>query len=91
VSNPNPQPASLTVTFLRSDGSTLVKTFTVAPTSRFNIAITGPGGVAPELSDESFGTIIESTQPILVERAMYTDANGVVWAEGTAASGTRLP
>jgi len=92
VANPNAQPAELTVTFLRTDGTTLVKHFTVGATSRFNISVTGPGGGAvPELNNESFGTVIESTQPVLVERSMYSDANGVTWAAGTNATGTRLP
>lgn len=91
VANPNAQPAELTVTFLRADGTTVPKTFTVAPTSRFNIAIAGAGSNVPELADERFGTIIESTQPIVVERSMYSDANGVTWAAGTNATATRLP
>ena len=32
-----------------------------------------------------------ATCPILVERSMHTDANGVTWAAGTNAMGTRLP
>jgi len=63
----------------------------VLPTSRFNVAVTGPGSDVPELADESFGTLIESTQPIVVERSMYSNANGVVWAAGTNATATRLP
>ena len=47
--------------------------------------------VVPELSDEAFGTVIESTQPIAVERSLYTNANGVTWAAGTNATATRLP
>jgi hypothetical protein len=62
-----------------------------APTSRFNVAVTGPGSDAPELSDEEFGAVIESTQPIAVERALYANANGIVWAAGTNATATRLP
>ena len=34
---------------------------------------------------------IVSTQPIVVERALYGDANGVTWAAGTNATATRLP
>ncbi len=67
----------------------MVKTFVVAATSRLNIAVTGPGSDVPELSDESFGTLIESTQPIVVERSMYTDANGVIRAAGTNATAAR--
>jgi hypothetical protein len=81
----------VTLTFLCADGTTLVKTVTVPPTSRFNIAVTGAGSDVPELADESFGTLIESTQPIVVERSMYANANGVIWAAGTNATATRLP
>jgi hypothetical protein len=40
----------------------------------------------------SFGVLVESDGPdIVVERAMYTNVNGIVWAAGTAALGTPLP
>jgi hypothetical protein len=35
--------------------------------------------------------IIESTQPVIVEHSLYANANGVVWAAGTNATGTPLP
>jgi hypothetical protein len=35
--------------------------------------------------------VIESTEPIAVERAMYLDVAGVTWAAGTNATATRLP
>jgi hypothetical protein len=38
-----------------------------------------------------FGTLITSDQPIVVERAMYWNVNGEVWAAGTNATATRLP
>jgi hypothetical protein len=92
LANPGDTAADVTVRFLRTSGTPIVKTFTVPPTRRFNIAITGDGGsMVPELADESFGAAIESTQPIAVERAMYSNANGVIWAAGTSATGTRLP
>jgi hypothetical protein len=46
---------------------------------------------APELTDEHFGALITSDQPIAVERALYWDANGQIWAAGSNASATRLP
>jgi hypothetical protein len=91
LANPGDTAASVTLTFLRSNGSTLEKTFTVSPTSRFNVAINGPDSSAPELVDESFGVEIVSTQPIAVERSMYSNANGVIWAAGTNAAASRLP
>jgi len=91
IENPGAQAADITATFLRTDGTTLVKTFSVAPTSRFNISVTGPGSSVPELTDESFGVVIDSTQPVIVERSLYSDAGGVTWAAGTNATATRLP
>ncbi len=36
-------------------------------------------------------TVVTSDQPIAVERAVYWDANGQVWAAGTNATATPLP
>jgi hypothetical protein len=47
--------------------------------------------MAPGLVDESFGARIESTHPIVVERSVYSNANGVTWAAGTNTTATRLP
>jgi autotransporter-associated beta strand protein/YVTN family beta-propeller protein len=91
IANPNAADASITATFLRADGTTLVKTFTVQPTSRFTIAVTGDAtGQAPELTNESFSTIVTSTQPVIVERSLYTSTGGVIWTAGTNSTGTRL-
>jgi DNA-binding beta-propeller fold protein YncE len=92
LANPGSDVANVTLTFLRVTGAPIVKTFRVPPFARFNVAITGAGGGdVPELDDEHFGAIIESTLRIAVERAMYSDVNGVVWAAGTNATATRLP
>jgi hypothetical protein len=98
IANPGPTAADITATFLRTDGTTLVKHFTVDPTSRFNISVTGDAGSSnvPELTNESFGTIIESTQLVIVEHSLYANslnpgANGVIWAAGSNATATRLP
>jgi hypothetical protein len=91
LANSGTLPADVTATFLREDGTTVVKTFTVAPTSRLNIAVTGKDSDVPELANENFGTVLIATQPIIVERSMYTDANGVTWAAGTNATAARLP
>jgi YVTN family beta-propeller protein len=91
LANTGSTAATVTATFVRNSGAPIVKTFTVAPTSRFNIAVAGPGSQVPELADESFGTVLESTQPIVVERSVYSNANGVIWAAGTNATATPLP
>jgi hypothetical protein len=77
------------ITFLRTNGTTVVKNFTVNPTSRLNVQVNS----LPELADESFGALIEVTggPGIFVERSMYSDSQGVVFAAGTNALATRLP
>ncbi len=55
---------------------TVVKTYTVEPTSRLNVQV---NTLVPELANESFGAVIEVTSGpgIFVERALYSDRNGV--------------
>jgi hypothetical protein len=35
--------------------------------------------------------VVTSVAPIVVERALYLNANGLVWSAGTNATATRLP
>jgi hypothetical protein len=58
--------AQVRITFLRVDGTTVAKSFTVNPTSRLNVQVNS----VPELGDESFGALIEVTSGpgIFVER-----------------------
>jgi autotransporter-associated beta strand protein len=94
IANPGDAETDVTLTFLREGGKpSFMKTFTVPATSRFNVT-TGPGSMVPELQDERFGVRVDAflvTTPIVVERAMYSNAGGVVWSAGTNATGTRLP
>ena len=84
------QAADVRITFLRAVGAPVVKTYTVNPTTRFSVQVST---MAPELVNETFGALIEVTNGvgITVERAMYSNALGQVWAAGTNALGTRLP
>jgi hypothetical protein len=89
LANPQSTVANVTVTFLRENGAAAVtKTFTVPPTSRFNI----DAGTISELSNESFGADIQVTNgvPIIVEESMYWDSNGFQFSGGTNATGSRL-
>jgi autotransporter-associated beta strand protein len=89
LANPQTTAANVTVTYLRENGAPVTKTYTVPPTSRFNIDT----ATIPELHDESFGAAIEVTNnvPIVVERSMYWDANGIEFSGGTNATGIPLP
>ncbi len=90
LANPTTTDAAVTVIFIRELGQAPVtKTYTVAATSRFNVWVNAQ---VPELSNETFGAIIESTNgvPIVAERAMYWDSGGVIWAGGTNATAIRM-
>jgi hypothetical protein len=76
------------VTYLRANGSTVVKTYPVTPTSRFNVFV---NGFVPELANEAFGAVITSDVPIAVERALYNSSGGIVFAAGTNAIAVKLP
>ena len=91
LANTGATAATVTATFVRDSGAAIVKTFTVPPTSRFNVAVSGPDSQVPELAGESFGAVLESTEPIVVERSVYSNATGVVWAAGTNSTATPLP
>ena len=91
LANPSTtQAAAVRVSYLRASGAPIVRTYTVNPTSRFNIDV---NTLVPELANESFGALIEVTNGvgIVVERSLYNNALGEVWAAGTNALGTRLP
>jgi hypothetical protein len=67
----------------------VVRSVAVAPASRLTVRAND----IAELVDESFGALIEVTSGpgIFVERALYSDSQGVVFAAGTNALATRLP
>lgn len=91
LANPNDEVAvDVTVTFLLANGAPIVRTYTVGPSSRFNINV---GGRVPELDGQSFGTTIAvaNNVPIAVERAMYWHAGGQAWAGGSNAAARPLP
>jgi hypothetical protein len=89
LSNPQTTAANVTVTFLLEDGAPLMKDYVVGASSRLTIDARD----VPELIDRAFGARIKVTNnmPILVERSMYWNANGVFWAGGSNAGGILVP
>ncbi len=80
------------VTVMFEDGTPAVsRTFPLAANSRSNVVAAVD---FPETAGKKFGMVIESlgspAAQIVVERAMYSDANGVNWAAGTNALATKL-
>jgi hypothetical protein len=79
-----------TVTLYREfGGPPLVVDVPLRANSRVNVPVR-------DLADRTligrFGAVVQSDGvPIVVERAMYTTANGVIWTAGTASLATPLP
>jgi hypothetical protein len=91
VANTSATAGAATVTLLFEDGTSARKGFALPPNSRTNVAVASD---FPEAVGRRFGALIESTgtpaAQLVVERAMYWNAEGVNWAAGTNAMGTRL-
>lgn len=60
------------------------------PTSRLNVHVSDD---APALGEGVFTAEIQvlNFQPIAVEKAMYWNAVGAIWAAGTNVTATRMP
>jgi uncharacterized delta-60 repeat protein len=86
LANPGSADATVTLTFLRTSGTNLTLTRTVTANSRLTIAAVEAGLTA----GEQFGVLIDSTQPIAVERAMYWNGDGQFWGAGTNETGVRI-
>ena len=74
--------------FLRENATLVQKEYVAPPKTRFNVDV---GAMVPGLSNERFGAFVQSTAPIFVERAIYSNAGGVLWSAGTDATATRIP
>jgi hypothetical protein len=77
------------LTFLRETGTPVTKSVTVEASTRYTLPVGAPE--VPGIANEQFGVLIESNQPIAVERALYWDADGIIWAAGSNATASRLP
>jgi type 1 glutamine amidotransferase len=86
---------SLRLTVIVENGPVLQKVYTDAltPTRRITLDVDAE---FPEVAGRRFGAIVESLgtggtkMPLVVERAMYSDANGVFWAAGSNVVATRI-
>ncbi len=73
VQNPNADPATVVVTFMKPGGVTQDFSFVVGGNSRYTVAVDGiPGMEATE-----FSTRVASDLPVIAERAMYFNYNGL--------------
>jgi hypothetical protein len=90
LANPNPVPAEVAVRFLRTGAAPVIREYTVAPTSRMNVWVNNE---APEIGEGTFSVDVQvlNHQPIAVEKALYWNSEGAVWAGGTNVTATMLP
>jgi hypothetical protein len=90
IANTGATAGTATVTLYRESLPTpIVATIELKANSRVNVPVSDLAG--PNINGR-FGAVVESDGvPIVVERAMYTTANGVLWTAGTASLATPLP
>jgi C1A family cysteine protease/BarA-like signal transduction histidine kinase len=82
LANPNAVAATVKVTFLKEDGTTLPYACTMAPQSRRAIV------TAQLIPNGGFATTVVASQPIVVERVTYWNAGGVTNKGGHSVMGT---
>lgn len=86
IANPTDDVAQVEATYLKPDGSTVVKVYTVAPNSRFNIWVDFED---PALASTAVGTTFRATNgvAVVVERAMWWAGDVSRWVEGHNTAG----
>ena len=92
VGNPNPTLANLTVTFLKGDGTSLVRNKQVPANGRLTLFVDGED---PTLADAAVSTTVVSDMPVVSERAMYWAGTAATWFEahnsfGVTTTSTRV-
>jgi uncharacterized protein (DUF1800 family) len=88
LQNPGTATANVEVTYLRPSGAAVVRQYVVAPHSRANVWVDLE---APELASTDVSATIASSQPIVVERAMYLNAQGRLFGAGHVSAGVTTP
>jgi hypothetical protein len=91
IANTSTIPGTARLTLLYEDGTTATTDVGLPASGRVTVNV---GATIPASNGRRYGAVVETlgTTPaqVVVERAMYSDANGVVWAAGTDALATKL-
>jgi len=85
IQNPNTTTAEVTVTFMKSDGTTVSQPITVNATSRYSINV---NRVVPDESGVSTKIVSDNDIGLIAERAMYWDSGGGHCSIGISDPGT---
>jgi SpoIID/LytB domain protein len=84
LQNPHSDQAEVSLTFMLGDGSTVKREISIVPHSRYTVHVDD----MPELAGAEFSTFVESSLPLVAERAMYFNyrkRSGGSCAQGTSA------
>lgn len=87
LANAGSAPANVTATYLLTTGSTIVRTYTVGANARLTVFAND----VPGLKGQAFSTVVQSSVPITVERAMYFSTGGRFFNGGHEAAGIGAP
>jgi autotransporter-associated beta strand protein len=88
IANGHAEATTATLTFLREDESPAVHTVEVEPFARKTIY----AGDFADVADRAFGLVVEATQPVLAERAMYyANLPNGLWTGGHVTTGIVAP
>ena len=88
VQNPGVLDTTASIEFLLANGTSVTRSYAVAAGSRRTIWVNQEG--AP-LAAAEFAAVVRAQAPVVVERAMYRDGPGQVFAAGTNAVGVTAP
>jgi len=75
IQNPGGTPASVTLTYMKGDGTTATDTVSVPPSSRATVSPKNRLGTGNDAAHD-FSTKITSDQPVIAERPMYFNYTG---------------
>jgi hypothetical protein len=88
IANANAAKTTATLTFLRENDTPVVKSVEVAPFSRKTVY----AGDYDELKGRAFGIVVDATEPVIAERAMYfATLPGKLWSGGHVNTGIVAP
>jgi autotransporter-associated beta strand protein len=88
IANANDAATTATLTFLRENDTPVVKTVNVDPFARKTVY----AGDYEELQGRAFGIVVDATEPVIAERAMYFATQpGKLWAGGHVNTGIIAP
>ena len=85
IANPGAATATVRATYLLPSGATKSRSYTVAGNSRSTVWV----DLDPELADTAVSTILDSDQPVIVERAMWWPGGPPTWQEAHNSPGAR--